>query len=363
MKTKLLFIPAALFTYCLNAQITISKADFADGGDTIRMSSATDPVIDYSSSGANFTWDFSYLIAESQEVKSFNSMTGLSTLVNFVFGVYAPVKYQATNYTPSTALPLDQMTFLPVSISDVNQFSKNMIDSITSVGYSAIINGTEVPFKSDTIETRYRLPLNYNDVYTSRGYTNLDMNPVYDAIWRQYRQRLSVVDGWGAITTPYGTFNALRVAHTIYETDSLYFTFSGFGNWIELPIPESHIYEWWTNGEKEPVMRITTDVIMGSESVRSIEYRDIYRGLDASVVENNTLEFTLYPNPVVDQLHLKGGNGPMVFEIINMDGISVLKGESSKSETTVSLHHLTAGAYIVLLNSNGQIGYSSFIKK
>lgn len=363
MKTKLLIIQSLLFSFTLCAQITITKTDFADGGDTVRMSYATDPAIDYSSSGANFSWDFSGLIAESQEVKSFNAMTDVSVLVSFVYGIYAPVKYQATNFIPSTALPLDQMTFLPVTISEVNQFSKNANDSITSVGFSAIIDGNEVPFKSDTIETRYRLPLNYNDVYSSRGYTNLDMNPFYDAIWRQHRQRFSVVDGWGVITTPYGTFNALRVAHTIYETDSLYFTFSGFGNWIELPIPESHIYEWWANGEKEPVMRITTDIITGNESVRSIEYRDFNRMLDASVTENSSLEFTLYPNPVVDQLHLKAGNGPMVYEILNLDGKSVLKGESLKPETTVSLQHLTSGGYIVILNSNGQLGYSSFIKK
>ena len=67
------------------------------------------------------------------------------------------------------------------------------------------IEGNEVPVKSDTIETRYKFPLQYGDAYSSRGYTHLDMNPFYNGIWVQYRQRSSLVDGWGSITTPRNT--------------------------------------------------------------------------------------------------------------------------------------------------------------
>src|SRR5690606_32965204 len=115
---------------------------------------------------------------------------------------------------------------------------------------SASINGTGLPIKSDTIETRYKFLLNFGDVHYSRGYTKLDMNPIYDAVWLQYRQRNTEVDGWGSVTTPYGTFDVLRVKHTITERDSLRFEIFGNQTWIPIPVPQSNIYEWITNGEK-----------------------------------------------------------------------------------------------------------------
>ena len=67
----------------------------------------------------------------------------------------------------------------------IYQFSKKTTDSITSIGYAVSVSGTEVPFKSDTIETRYKFPLNYGDQYSSRGYSLMDLNPVYNGVLKQ----------------------------------------------------------------------------------------------------------------------------------------------------------------------------------
>ena len=217
----LCFLLVPVFSW---GQITLTTADFANGGDTVRMSFTTDPTIDYSSTGANYTWDFSGLVAEEQVLRDFKDMGQASTLVNFMFGSFAATEYQATYFAESEAIPLDQIGgFLPVNISEVNMMTKNSADSITSVGFSVVVEGTEVPFKSDTIETRYKFPANYGDVYSSRGYSNMDLNPISNSIWRQHRLRNSNIDGWGTITTPLGTFDALRIRHDIQESDSLFF--------------------------------------------------------------------------------------------------------------------------------------------
>ncbi len=88
-------------------------------------------------------------------------------------------------------------------------------DSVTSVGYSMVINNNEIPYKSDTIEKNYDFPIQFGNTTYSRGYTKTDMNPVYNGILKQHRVHSSSVDGWGSITTPYGTFNALRIKHEI----------------------------------------------------------------------------------------------------------------------------------------------------
>ena len=181
-------IPFALLPTILCAQITLEVSDFADGGDTVRVSNSNDFSLDYTSTGESYNWDFSSLVAESQSLKDFQSMDNASTIPSFTFGAFATEAYQATNFAETVDIPLDQAgDFLPISIDAINQFSKNATDGITSVGLSVGISGTEIPVLSDTIETRYALPMNYGDNYTSNGYSYLDLNPIFNAMWIQYR--------------------------------------------------------------------------------------------------------------------------------------------------------------------------------
>lgn len=345
-----------------SAQITLNTSDFADGGDTVRMSSATDPAIDFLSTGANYTWDFSSLTAESQVLKNFNDLSGTSVLMQFLFGGFAPPKYQATNYTASNDLPLDQFgSFLPINISEVNAVSKNSADSITSIGFSIVADGTEVPFKSDTIETRYKFPANFGDVYSSRGYTNLDLNPLFDAIWIQYRQRNSNIDGWGSITTPFGTFDALRMRHDIQEQDSLYI--GQFGQWIELPVPVTTIYEWWATGELEPVLRITTTDFNGNVNVSGIEFRDSYDPLIAATPELIS-DVNVYPNPAKDELNLDGFAVGSSYVVVSADGKLVKSGNIDFSSQILSLDDFQSGSYVLFVkNSDGTFARSTFVKQ
>jgi len=345
-----------------SAQITLTNADFADGNDTVRMSSATDPAIDFLSTGANFTWDFSGLVAESQTLKNFNGIGGASSLMQFMFGGFAPIEYQATNYVASDDLPLDQFGgVLPVNISEVNGVSKNSADSITSIGFSVVVDGNEVPFRSDTIETRYKFPANFGDVYSSRGYTNLDMNPIYDAIWIQYRQRNSNIDGWGQVTTPFGTFDALRMRHVITEQDSVYI--GQFGQWVELPIPVRTTYEWWAAGELEPVMRIVVADVNGTETVSSIEYRDSYDPALAST-EELVSEVKMYPNPATDEITLDGFLTGSSYAIVSAEGKLMKSGTIGFSSQSISIEDMEAGMYILFLkNSDGSFSKATFVKK
>lgn len=358
-----ILLAAALLTSSLaSAQITLNNPDFADGGDTVRMSSATDPAIDFLSTGSNYSWNFSGLVAESQVLKSYNTIGNTSVLMQFLFGGFAPPNYQATNLVASDALPIDQVgAFLPVNISEVNSVSKNSADSITSIGISMTVDGTEVPFKSDTIETRYKFPANYGDVYSSRGYSLVDLNPIFDAIWIQYRQRSSNIDGWGEITTPFGTFNALRMRHVIQEQDSIYI--GTFGTWIALPIPVSTEYEWWATGELEPVLRITTSDFGGVETVTEIEFRDSFDpllvGIDEVIAEVN-----VYPNPAQDELTLDGLEIGSTFVIVGSDGKLVQSGDVESASQIIQLTDMEPGSYILFVrNANGTFTKSSFVKQ
>ena len=354
MKTFLSVLFLSVFVG-ISSQITVSVADFANSGDTVRISQAVGTGLDFASTGANYTWDFSALTATSQYLKEYNPIGFASLLVFGTYGPVAPTNYRASYFNPTNDLPLDQLSqFLPVSLSDLNQYTKRMTDSITSLGYSISVNGQGVPFKSDTIETRYKLPLHYNDSHYSRGYTYIDLNPVIDFKIKQYRQRTTNVDGWGTIITPKGTFQALRLRHDIAEIDSVYQTFFGAGQWFGTPPTQRTEYEWFANGEKEWVLKATET----NGTVNQVEYQENYLGLDASLIESS-LDASIGPNPVHETLFIDSKSPVYLAQIF--DGAGRLVFSTSLNNVlnySLDLNVLHAGTYRVILN--GIHGFKEF---
>jgi hypothetical protein len=360
--TMKFLIPFALLPTILCAQITLEVSDFADGGDTVRVSNSNDFSLDYTSTGESYNWDFSSLVAESQSLKDFQSMDNASTIPSFTFGAFATEAYQATNFAETVDIPLDQAgDFLPISIDAINQFSKNATDGITSVGLSVGISGTEIPVLSDTIETRYALPMNYGDNYTSNGYSYLDLNPIFNAIWIQYRTRNTQVDGWGNITTPYGSFEALRIRHEVIESDSVYIDLFGGPQWFELPVPISYEYEWITKNEKEPILKITTREVGDAETISSVVYKDNFLNLNASIQETQNV-LKLGPNPTEYKLVISGISGAFNYQVFDHKG-QLIQSSIAQLDYSIDLSNSESGAYLVIINSSSGKSIHKIIKK
>jgi hypothetical protein len=350
-------VPALSF-----GQITLDNTHFPVAGDQLIMSTLLDPTVDYATTGANYTWDFSTLTPASQRVTNCRPMSEASQLSNIFFGSFAPAAYKASYFSPTTDLPIDQLTAsFPVSIDEISTFTKSAPAALTTPGYEFIFSGQGIPVKSDTIETRYVFPLEYGDSWSSRGYTDLDMNPIYDAQWIQHRYRESEVDGWGTITTPYGTYNALRIHHRVLETDSLYLSINGNGTWIPIPIPEAHEYEWRAAEEKEAVFRVRTSVVLGTETVTMVEYRDDYNGLG---IEEEQLDFAVYPNPAQDELFVQSTAAIRSVQLLNQQGQVVKVIDAKKSfAATAGITDLEAGMYYVMVTSEAGTRTKLFVKQ
>lgn len=348
MKNLLLTIALCLSFVCVFGQITITKDDFGNAGDTVRMSVSADLQVDFLTTGANQNWDYSQLVPESQYLKEYSDISDAGTFANFLFGQFASPMYQASYFNESNAVPLDQISqFLPLPIESFNLVSRLTEDSLTSIGSIISVSGNLIPVKSDTIETRYDFPLNFGNTHFSRGYTYLNMNPIQNSIWIQHRTRNTEVDGWGTITTPFGTFSALRVRHDITEYDSLFLEVSGIGFWVPVPVPLSHEYEWWTNGQKEPILKITTNQVQGNENVASVEYRDIYRGLDAGLLEH-TVEVNLFPNPTAGKVLVKASSPLNSITILDLNGKVMFKQFNLKQNMVeIDLQDFPVGSYLV----------------
>lgn len=363
MKLTIFTLSCLLISFLGIGQITITSANLPGAGESFIVSQSIDFQIDYASTGADYQWNFSNLSYLNQTSREHNSMSGVPLFINLAYGPFASSNYRATYHAPFTDLPINQFgNILPVQFGDVNQYTRKTTQRLTLVGYSASVSGQGVPIKSDTIETKYIFPLNYGDNYVSRGYTQLDLSapPLnmlgIDARWVQTRKRSTVVDGWGEITTPFGTFDVLRVQHKIEETDSIEYDGFSFG----LDIPVMYEYEWLSDEEKIPVMKIVTTEILGNETIISIEYRDFdYVGLESL----EATELLVYPNPVTDELAISWKEGQKSVRIYHINGTMVKDFSFEGAIHKINTSDLSSGMYYVVIDNGGEVITKSFVKK
>lgn len=338
------------------SQITLSEKDFPDALDTVRYSTTTNPNLDYSKSGEKITWDFSDLVATNQFVRAFTSID--FSPVQFTYGAFVPNKhYRASYFIPENTLPLDQLnTILPVSLSDARSYQKSTTDSITKLGYSIKVNGVDVAFKSDTIETKYKFPMDYQQVFSTRGYTFIDLNPAANFKVKQSRNVTSIVDGHGQLILPFGTFEVLRLKRDIIEMDSVYQSFFGLPLWIGIPPIQTTEYEWIGKDKNDVLLKVVVNTANGSNLIQSIEYQDVYRNLSVSVNEVDD-HFIIYPSMVEETLSLRSNSEITKYEISDMNGKTELIGDIDGTLGSVNVTSLKSGFYFIRVNT--ALGYST----
>lgn len=334
-----------------SAQLTLTQNDFAAPGDTVRISQTDQTTADYSATGAGSTWDFSSLSANSQFLREFTSI-GFSP-VQLTFGIAAPQQYQASYFIPENALPLDQVNgFLPVTLSDPRSYQKSTTDSITKVGYSIKIEGFDVAFKSDTIETKYKFPMAYQQVFNTKGYTLIDLSPAADFKVKQYRNVTSTVDGYGQLILPFGTFEVLRVKREINEIDSIYQSFFGAPSWFGAPPFQTTEYEWIGQNKKDVLLKIVVNNAQGTDQIQAIEYQDIYLGLDAGLNEND-FEATVYPNPTTNFIQVNAILPIRNLRLFDSKGLKLVqRSEVNSTQFSLDFENYSKGVYFLELQSN-----------
>ncbi|MBP6511182.1 MAG: T9SS type A sorting domain-containing protein [Bacteroidia bacterium] len=268
-----------------SAQITITNADLPSSGDQIQFSQAavTTPV-DLTLTGANYLWDFSQLQHTSQDVDTFLSVLSTPLVYAFVFGFNSN---QAMRGVDLSAVP-------QVPISDVYGFYNKSASNYKQTGYGASITGITTPISFNNHDIIYQLPMAFGNVDSSDSDYSIIIPGLATAIGSQHR--VNVVDGWGDITTPYGTFSALRIVSTLTGEDSIYLDTLGFG--FSAPRQLTREYKWLSTGQDIPVLQINTTELLGIETVTLIKYRDSLRVPTAlHEVRVEDMQLSISPNP------------------------------------------------------------------
>ena len=291
---KLLFGLSFLFTFYSFAQITVTSTNMPVSGDTLRFSTAildNNVLQNYQKTGANQVWNFDTLRPISQTIQRFvsSSQTPYNTVPNNRIGL----------------LYADTLSLGGTSITD----SYNFINSTStdfSIDYRAASVPTGIPLfptlqlvdsYSDKDEL-FQFPLNYlnRDSSTFNFILNNVFPPIY---YGSSGYRINEVDAWGTVTTPYGTFSALRVITDMVSVDTVSFA----GQDISVP-SHTREYQWISNQERIPVMKVNGLVVAGAFVPTTVEYRDSVRAItpiipsiaiftaDTTVIDlNDTLGF------------------------------------------------------------------------
>ena len=233
-------------------------------------------------------------------------------------------------------------------------------------------------------------PLNFFDIdsYTSNATISLPTSAIPGAIFdslgiptgsfdsvriRITVQSLRVVDGYGTLSIPGGTYDVLRQKQTDYTTTGVdVHTFLG---WIDvgaiigggglIPPDTTITFNFLSNTEKEPIAVVTVDST--EVAATQIDYKD--NGISAiSPVTEEIAEIIISPNPATDLVtidikHNLPGN--YSFRLFDLNGQRVLDKDSTSDLEETSIQSLSPGLYIiqVIYEKDQVVGYGKLIKQ
>lgn len=349
----LLLVSAPLLS---TAQITIAASDMPVAGDTLRHSIAA-PVgtgINVNDSGANKTWAFVSLTAIAQGLDAYR--TALSVDPAYLAYNIPPTAY---GYKVTDSLPLPGT--IPVSVKDLYTFfnKKNNPSRYVAEGFGAKVSGLLVGAPYINEDTIYKFPLAYGNMDTSEFYMRANVPTI--GTYVQSGTRITKVDGWGTITTPYFTAptNCIRVRSEVNEVDSVKVSsLPAFG------IPRTYVdYKWLVNGEHYPALWVTTTKVGNTETISSVRYREKYIPTAVNAVENNLTDLKLYPNPAsggYSTLSVPGNWKVYTVDVYDVQGKLV---NSIQNNNRINTADLADGTYIVRVSSGASAGFIVLVKE
>ncbi len=271
-----------------NSQISIGSSSMPIAGDTFWVSDfiSTDITSDFNKGGANQQWDFSGIEPVDQRKLEFFS----ANKTPYAFYFFNQIGQKTA----------DSLGGGPIMFSNIYSFFSKSISSYKASGIGYSVSGFPLAAKNTDEDEIYIFPLNYNDTDVTTFTFEFSI-PGQDIFkYKQAGKRTNIVDAWGSLKTPYATYpSTLRVKTIVEGVDTI--EVQGF----KTPLPRKDIiYRWLTTTQRNPVMEITLTEFGGQTVPQSAYYLDKRRATNSIVHKDPTL-FSVYPNPVENQLFVK----------------------------------------------------------
>jgi hypothetical protein len=335
--------------------ISLTSTNFPSGNDTLRYSIAQlSTSVNYTQTGTNFNWDFSELVPTSQGLRSYK--IGLATPYAFFF-------IGLNEYGEKIA---DTLGAGPLTITNYYNFYKKQTSPVNAY----VVDGSGMTFSSIPVPSYYSdkdelylFPLTYPQYDSTTFKYSTGSSTIIPIQYSKTGHRVTKVDGWGTITTPYGTAACLRLETTQYSQDSIKNTI--------IPIPfgfpnNQRSYQWLTASSKIPFLEVSGNLVGTNFTITQIRYRDSYRYL-ASVGEiQPEAAFNIFPNPVREKLILNFKGENFTAFIFDINGKLVMTAEKDAIKTEkqeINVEKLLPGLYHLQLRGSNQQLSLKFIKQ
>jgi hypothetical protein len=352
-KFGIVFLVAMLsFTVVGTAQITLQNNTIM----TIGM--------DYNV-GITNDWNMSDIILTSSVASGTNanwSYTNLNSILNINLKVVSP-----SNAPYGTNLPGNKVLLM----NDGTLDSTYLTGTTTTLVDNGHIgpSGGKLPYLPG--ETLLKFPATYGQTHVgtytrnTKFYVGTPLGTpfVVDSIRRNTTVNYDyVIDGWGTLQTPTGSFQVLRQNLYKVTTDSSDYLRQDTQEWIigaEVSTISERFFIFWSANQSYPVLQL----------------RDIGDGgiiNDVFWISNPTLgnndytvsDFAIYPNPADDQLIISINDfDKTMISVYDMTGRKLISEKINQSETALSLGNLSSGQYIVSIEKDGKFATQKFIKR
>lgn len=340
-----IFILFGLMAFHLKAQITITSKDMPNAGESYTYSeaSAQNTGFNPNQNGPNRSWNFSNLrptINGSLDYKS-----ALTTPYFLYFSNTIGLKTQ------------DTLNLVVFQLTNIHDFFKKTNSFYSIVGRGFSFSGLPLPAEYKVEDKIYNFPLKYGDKDSTPFYFSLsDPTGTLPFGYASAGYRKTVVDAWGKITTPYGTFSCLRVKSTLNGTDTI--SIAGFS----IPIPRTVVeYRFMTNGEKIPILLISGNELFNNFVPNLVQYRDIKRELPPQARFRTTgttgqpgAEFSFFDESV--------GNPTQFIWNVNPPTVSYMWGTHAGQKNPI-IRFDSLGVYDVSLTVENSAGQNTIRKE
>ena len=348
--------------YSSQAQITVNMTDVVDQGDVVEQASDTIPGgITIGGGGASQTWNFSTLNEDKLDTLFFKNPTPLPGSSNFPqsnIGMVDTKEDSTWMYLTKngSGLFIDGMYQIDQGQANVIPFVATILTFPSTMGtsYGGTWNGTLFGFDISSF------PLGLDSLKITRGTT-----------------ASSNIDGWGNVTTPFGTFPSLRQLVYIEDVDTTWekssatqlwtvispatiAVLAGLGvNVTDISHDTTRTARWWTD---DPTARFPL-VEMDYEAngvVNNIDWQKSTPTVGISEV-NGSSAVSLYPNPAKNEItietNLTNNNS---IKIMDVTGKLISNNSFNTNKITLSVLDLDNGVYFYnILDVAGNVLHSN----
>ena len=295
MKKIIFFVGSLCMTTGLNAQIKITAADMPTAPSEFILSmAAVIDTTDLKNTGENHSWDFSYLKPYAQRKDPYIPTSAFPFPYNLLFTSKNTSNARINELLTSGTIP-------GVKLKGAYDFFRTAEYAYLQVGAGYIIDNTPLPLIYQKADIIYQFPVKY--LNTDSCDFSFQLQVPSFGYYGQKGHRSNLVDGWGELKTPLGTFSTLRIVSTVDVTDSLYGESDSVG--LKIKRPTRCEFKWLAKGSGIPVLQIDAIKVNGQlVKVYNVTYMDTLRSDIIHVnidhqKENSAIQ--LYPNPANDR--------------------------------------------------------------